>query len=134
MLGYLSRTEHFSSGHRLHSPLLSDQENAQIYGKCNHGNGHGHNYVLDVTLKGPIDETTGMIMNITDLKAILAPVIQTLDHKNIDRDVPFFKTKPSTVENLTVYIWQELAPKLNGLLYEVQIRETVNNYAIYKGE
>lgn len=119
-IGYIIRTEHFSSAHRLHASQLSDAQNAQIYGKCNRANYHGHNYVrkclvfvflkgclflfwfswsrltrtVNVTLRGPIDPINGMIMNLTDLKSCLTKILDSLDHRNLDLDVPFFKDTP----------------------------------------
>uniref|UniRef100_A0A1B0A1K0 6-pyruvoyl tetrahydrobiopterin synthase n=1 Tax=Glossina pallidipes TaxID=7398 RepID=A0A1B0A1K0_GLOPL len=88
----LTRKETFSACHRLHSKHLSDEENAEIYGKCNNPNGHGHNYTVEVTVRGPIEKRTGMVMNITDIKlAMDAVIFKQLDHKNLDKDVDYFK-------------------------------------------
>ncbi|XP_049518155.1 6-pyruvoyl tetrahydrobiopterin synthase-like isoform X1 [Dermacentor silvarum] len=88
----VTRIESFSASHRLHSPCLSDAENAAIFGKCNNPNGHGHNYKLEVTVTGPVDKDTGMVINITDLKKyIQSEVMDALDHKNLDKDVPYFE-------------------------------------------
>ncbi|KAJ1913037.1 hypothetical protein H4219_005373 [Mycoemilia scoparia] len=107
--GYISRWETFSSAHRLHNPRLSDETNRKIFGKCNWPNGHGHNYKVQVTIKGPIDPQTGMVINISKLKVVLKQVIDTLDHQNIDKDIRYFNNdeirRPSTAENIAVYIW-----------------------------
>lgn len=87
----LCRRETFSASHRLHNPELSDEENLQIYSKCNNPNGHGHNYVVYLVLKGPVEETTGMVYNLADLKKELGNVLDTLDHKNLDLDVEYFR-------------------------------------------
>ena len=88
-LVYLTRREIFSACHRLHSTKLSDEENLEIFSKCNNLNGHGHNYVVEVTVKGYLDDATGMVMNITDLKKIIdISVMKPLDHKHLDKDVP----------------------------------------------
>lgn len=101
----LSRRETFSASHRLHNSGLSDEENQQIYSKCNNPNGHGHNYVVYVVLQGPIDKRTGMVYNLTDMKREIGKVLgiystvsvsilhtlDTLDHKNLDLDVEYFK-------------------------------------------
>ena len=133
---YLTRRETFSASHRLHSCFLSDLENRNVYGKCNGINGHGHNYVVEVTMKGPIDPITGMVMNLTDLKDIMNEAVMVpLDHKNIDKDVAYFsgvlnhiqndndstnkttqdeteKQTPqgivSTVENIAVFVWKNI--------------------------
>jgi len=132
----LARREHFSACHRLHSKELSDTENKELYGKCNNPNGHGHNYVFEVMVKGEVDKKNGMVMNLTDLKKhIKDEVMDVLDHKNLDLDVPYFKDVVSTTENLAIFIWNSLLPKIPpGLLYEVKIYETENNIMIYRGE
>merc|ERR1711934_239660 len=132
----ITRRERFSACHRLHSPDLSDEENREIYGKCNNANGHGHNYVVYVSLKGAIDARTGMVMNLVELKeAIKVSVLEKLDHKNIDKDVPDFQGV-STAENIAVYIWKQLKDTLRcpELLYEVKLEETENNSVLYRGE
>lgn len=132
----LTRRMQISSCHRLHSPHLSDEENKKIYGKCNHVNGHGHNYEIQVTVRGQLDEKTGMVMNIQDLNAAMKKsIMDTIDHKNLDKDVEFFKTAPSTTENLAIYIWQEMEKHLPNpkLLYKVMIKETENNFISYHG-
>ncbi|XP_072277861.1 6-pyruvoyl tetrahydrobiopterin synthase [Pyxicephalus adspersus] len=132
----LSRSTWFSASHRLHCKSLSDEENSNIFGKCNNPNGHGHNYKVIVTVRGKIDPVTGMVMNLTDLKKHMEDVIMVqLDHKNLDQDVPYFKNVVSSVENLTVFIWDGLLEKIPpGLLHEVCIHETDCNIATYRGE
>ncbi|PVU89849.1 hypothetical protein BB559_004898 [Furculomyces boomerangus] len=94
-LVYLTRAETFSSAHRLHSNNLTDEENKAIYDKCNNKFGHGHNYTIKVTVKGQIDPITGMVCNMTSLKtALKEKVLDLVDHKNLDLEVPFFKDKP----------------------------------------
>ncbi|XP_047985204.1 6-pyruvoyl tetrahydrobiopterin synthase [Leguminivora glycinivorella] len=132
----ITRRETFSSCHRLHSPFLSDEENKKLYGKCNNPNGHGHNYVVLVTVKGPVDAHTGMVMNIHDLKQYMKEAIMDpLDHKNLDQDVPYFKTVVSTTENLAIYIWDHLQKVMEkpNLLHEVKILETEKNHVVYRG-
>ena len=134
----VTRRNTFSACHRLHSPHLSIEENKLIYGKCNHENGHGHNYVVRVTLKGHVDPRTGMVINLVDLKkAMDKAIMEPLDHKNVDKDVPFFASNPSTVENIAIFIWNQLKSELDEfapLLFEVKVDETENNRAIYHGE
>ncbi|XP_018783284.1 PREDICTED: 6-pyruvoyl tetrahydrobiopterin synthase [Bactrocera latifrons] len=135
-VAFLTRKETFSACHRLHSPHLSDAENAEVFGKCNHINGHGHNYTVEVTVRGPIDIRTGMVMNVTELKTALDRVVfKDLDHKNLDLDVDFFKKTPSTTENVCVYIWDNVRQHLKRpeLLYEVKIYETDKNSVSYRG-
>lgn len=133
---YISRTESFSACHRLHSKALSDDDNKKIYSKCNNPNGHGHNYKVEVTVRGPVDHVTGMVINLTDLKAYMEKAfLETLDHKHVDKDVEYFKDVASTVENIAVYIWRRLIEQLpEGLLYEVKVHETENNVAVYRGD
>eukprot|EP01103_Thecamoeba_quadrilineata_P020750 TRINITY_DN9084_c0_g1_i1.p1 TRINITY_DN9084_c0_g1~~TRINITY_DN9084_c0_g1_i1.p1 ORF type:complete len:145 (-),score=28.99 TRINITY_DN9084_c0_g1_i1:55-489(-) len=132
------RKETFSACHRLHNHDLSDEENRALFGKCNNPNGHGHNYTLKVAVRGPIDPISGMVMNLVDLKAVLADVLSRLDHKHLDLDVEDFKKKfkVSTTENLAVYIWDSISqhPKMPpNILYQVLINETDKNSVVYRG-
>ncbi|MED6289950.1 hypothetical protein CHARACLAT_008171 [Characodon lateralis] len=135
-IGYITRVQSFSACHRLHSLYLSDEENKKVYGKCNNPYGHGHNYKVEVTVRGKIDPVTGMVMNLTDLKRCIEEVIMIpLDHKNLDKDVPYFANVVSTTENLAVYIWDNMVKDLPAsLLYEIRIHETDKNIVIYRGE
>lgn len=103
-IGFISRKESFSAAHRLNSKLFSEEENKGLYGKCNHINGHGHNYEVEVVIKGPIDPHSGMIINISDLKSQMKKCLNTLDHKNLDLDIPFFQNNPSTCENVFSFL------------------------------
>ncbi|KAI9347957.1 hypothetical protein DFJ73DRAFT_835950 [Zopfochytrium polystomum] len=130
----ISRRESFSAAHRLHSLHLTDEENVNVFGKCNSKNGHGHNYSVEVFVKGEIDQRTGMVMNLTDLKHVLKEkVVDVMDHKNLDLDVEYFKTTPSTAENIVVFIWNSLLPAVPGL-FEVKLHETEHNAVSYRGE
>ncbi|KAL7857076.1 hypothetical protein SRHO_G00159750 [Serrasalmus rhombeus] len=135
-VGYITRVESFSACHRLHSKSLSDEENKRIFGKCNNPNGHGHNYKVEVTVRGKIDQDTGMVMNLTDLKQYIEEAImKPLDHKNLDLDVPYFANVVSTTENLAVYIWDSMVKLLPpNMLYEIKVHETDKNIVIYRGE
>ncbi|XP_029175108.1 6-pyruvoyl tetrahydrobiopterin synthase isoform X2 [Nylanderia fulva] len=118
-------------------PFLNEHENATIYGKCNNPWGHGHNYTVEVTVRGPIDPKTGMILNLTDLKDVMQKVvIKKMDHKNIDKQVDYFKAKTSTTENIAVYIFEELKKYMSNpkLLYEVKVHETDKNVMYFRGE
>ncbi|KAJ1732058.1 hypothetical protein LPJ61_002227 [Coemansia biformis] len=132
----VSRTEHFSAAHRLNSHHLSAEDNARVFGKCNHVNGHGHNYVLEVVVRGPVDAETEMVANITDLKRwIKSAVLDVVDHRNLDLDVAYFRTRASTTENLAVFIWLRLAQVVPaGLLHQVILSETPKNKVIFTGE
>ncbi len=132
----LTRREVFAASHRLHASTLSDDENRKLFGKCNHPHGHGHNYVLEVTIRSAIDSQSGLTMNLSDLKEIIqACVLSKVDHRHLNLDVPEFKSLNPTTENLAVVIWNWLNEKLpNKVLYEVKVYETENNAAFYRGE
>ena len=131
----ITRRLTFSAAHRLHSDALSPEENRRVFGKCNHPNGHGHNYVLEATVAGPIDTTTGMVINLNELKSVMAEIVEGLfDHKNLNQDVPAFKTLNPTAENIAMVLWDMLAARLApGLLQEVKLIETENNFVSYRG-
>jgi 6-pyruvoyltetrahydropterin/6-carboxytetrahydropterin synthase len=133
---YLTRRTSFSASHRLWSAYLSDEENLALYEKCANPNGHGHNYVLEVTVRGTPHPQTGMVLNLTELKDIInKQVVDWVDHKHLNYDVPWLKGNIPTTEALVVKFWERLEhafPK--GLLYEVKLFETENNSASYRGE
>jgi 6-pyruvoyltetrahydropterin/6-carboxytetrahydropterin synthase len=133
---YLTRRTSFSAAHRLWSNELSEAENIAIYEKCANPNGHGHNYILEVTVQGMPDPRTGMVLNLTDLKqAINEQVIDWVDHKHLNHDVPWLKGCIPTTEMLAIRFWERLQSVLpQGLLFEVKLYETENNIAIYRGE
>lgn len=132
---FVTRRMTFSAGHRLHSEALSAEENRRLYGKCDNPNGHGHNFVVEVTVSGEIDPLSGMVINLRDLKAVMAEVIEDgLDHKNLNLDVPAFKGVNPTAENIAVVLWGLLAARLpGGALHEVRLLETENNFVSYRG-
>ena len=133
---YLSRRATFCAAHRLHSPHLDDAENRRLFGKCNHPNGHGHNYVVEVIVRGEIDPRSGIVMNLAELKHILEErVLTDFDHKNLNVDVVDFEGVNPTAENIAVAIWNRMEPSLpGGLLHEVRLHETENNVVCYRGE
>ncbi|RWS26026.1 6-pyruvoyl tetrahydrobiopterin synthase-like protein [Leptotrombidium deliense] len=137
-LVYLTRIESFSACHRLHSIRLSEEENRELFGKCNNLNGHGHNYKVEVTVKGVVDRLTGMVMNLTDLKFIINDVLKQLDHKNIDKDVPYFAEKQlvSSAENIAVFIFEKMSEKLSHCvsLHSIKLYETDKNVVEYRGK
>lgn len=133
---FLTRRMTFAAAHRLNCEGLPEAENQRIFGKCNHAHGHGHNYTVEVTVHGDIHPMTGMVMNLTELKAIMVEVIEKLlDHKNLNVDVPAFKRLNPTAENIAVVIWDMIEERasVKGLLHEVKIIETENNFASYRG-
>jgi len=133
---YVTRRAEFSASHYYHNPNFSPQENQRIFGKCNNPLGHGHNYTVEVTVAGDIDPVTGMVLNLKDLKALLEQeVVQRMDHKFLNKEVPAFAGKNPTTENLAVEIWNLLAPKLlRGRLHRIRVYETPDLFADYFGE
>jgi 6-pyruvoyltetrahydropterin/6-carboxytetrahydropterin synthase len=114
----------------------SQSKNEEVFGNCANPNWHGHNYDLFVTVKGKPDPTTGMIINVRDLKKIIRrEVIELLDHKNLNMDVSFMQGVMPTIENLAKVIWQRLQPHMDGYeLHRVKVHETENIFAEYYGE
>ena len=132
---YLTRRTTFSASHRLWSKHLSDEENYAIYDKCANPNGHGHNYILEVTVRGTPDPRTGMVLNLADLKkAINEQVVNWVDHKHLNHDVPWLEGCIPTTEVLVIKFWERLECAFSkGLLYEVKLYETEHNIASYRG-
>ena len=131
---YVTRKAHFNAAHRLHNPDKPDDWNRDTFGKCNSPNWHGHNYELDVTVAGEPHPDTGFVIDLGYLKGVIAEhVIEPLDHKNLNLDVPFLEGKKTSTETLAVAIWQQLAPHVPGL-HEISLRETPNNSVVYRGE
>lgn len=131
---YVTRKAHFNAAHRLHNPDKPDDWNRETFGKCNSPNWHGHNYELDVTVAGEPDPDTGFVVDLAELKRVIEErVVEPLDHKNLNLDVPFLAGKKTSTETLAVVIWEQLAPHVPGL-HEVSLRETPNNSVVYRGE
>ncbi len=131
----VTRRVHFSAAHRLHNPALSDEENARIYGPCNHPNWHGHNYELDVTVEGEPDPRTGYLVDLGELRDLADEVIGQMDHRNLNLDVPWLHGVIPSTENLVVEIWRQLEPRIpRGRLARLVLWETPRNYAEYTGE
>jgi len=131
----VTRRMHFNAAHRVHNPALSDEENRRLFGKCNNPNWHGHNYILDVSVLGPVDERTGYVIDLAALKAIVErEVIEKADHKNFNLEVEFMRDTIPTTENIVVAIWRVLAPRVSpGKLSRLVLWETPNNYVEYDG-
>lgn len=134
---YITRRERFAASHRLARPDWSDAKNLEVFGKCSNPNGHGHNYELWVTVKGEQDPGTSFVTDLSQLSRIIKErVIDHLDHKNLDVDVPFMRGRYSSTENLCVAIWEQLEEPVRALgcaLHCVKVQETENNYAEYHG-
>lgn len=132
---YITRRDTFAASHRLHNPALSDAENARLYGKCNWANGHGHNYVLEVTVAGEVSERTGMVCNLATLKQVMRErVVDKVDHRHLNLDVEFLRGVNPTSENVAIAIWNELEGHIpDGHLFRVRLFETENNVVDYYG-
>jgi 6-pyruvoyltetrahydropterin/6-carboxytetrahydropterin synthase len=131
MEAYLSISTHFSAAHRLAHPNLSYEENSEIYGKCARPNGHGHNYHLEVTVKGEINPRTGMIVDLGALNKVIDDyVVEPFDHTFLNKDIPYFAQVVPTAENIAIYIRQLLQQPIQDLgaqLYKVKLIESPNN-------
>jgi len=123
------RHEHFNAAHRIHNPALSDADNARIYGKCNNPNYHGHNYELTVRVSGAVDPVIGYVMDLGELSSIVKKqVLDRLDHKNLNLDVPEFKNVNPTAENIAIVVHGLLRPHLPAHLdVHVILAETPRN-------
>ena len=125
----VSRRESFNAAHQLCDPGLSDAENQRLFGKC--ANLHGHNYVLEVVVAGPVDQTSGYVIDLKVLSDVICrQVIQDVDHRNLNTDVPWLKGCIPTAENLALAFWERLRPEFpEGLLQSVRLWETEKNWA-----
>ena len=132
----VTRRVHFNAAHRLHNPALSDEENQRLYGVCNNPNWHGHNYTLDVSVEGDIDPKTGYVYDLSKLKkTVEREIVDIVDHKNFNLDVPFMKGVIPTSENIIAAFWKILAPKVKpAQLTRLVLWETENNYVEYTGK
>ena len=132
----VTRRVHFSAAHRLHNPALSDEENRRVFGKCNNPNGHGHNYTLEVSVRGPVDERTGYVIDLSTLKRIVeAEFVDRVDHRNMNVDVDFMRDVIPTTENIVVQCWRVLEPHVApARLTRLRLWETENNYVEYEGK
>lgn len=124
----LTRTYEFAASHRLHVPTLSDEENIAQFGKCNNPQGHGHNYILEVSVTGEINQETGMMVSLEELDRVVEKeVVDRYDHKNLDYDVPELAGKNTTSELVTLAIFDRLKGKLPAELVRVRVYETARN-------
>lgn len=131
----LTQCFEFSASHRLHVASLGDEENARTFGKCNNPNGHGHNYVIEVTVAGPPDEKTGAVLPLPWLEKIVKErVIDVLDHKHLNQDTAEFAALNPSVENIARVVWGMLAGQVApAALHAVRIYETPKTWAEYAG-
>jgi 6-pyruvoyltetrahydropterin/6-carboxytetrahydropterin synthase len=134
----ITRKAEFSASHRCYSPELSEQENRDLYGERAASHGHGHNYVVEVTLDGEPDAVTGMVVDLKLLKEILNEhVVDVMDHRHLNHEVPPFDKVTPTVENVAREIWRRLEPNLqfaNARLHNVRLYETADLYVDYSEE
>jgi 6-pyruvoyltetrahydropterin/6-carboxytetrahydropterin synthase len=128
---YVIRRERFSAGHTLYNPAYSDERNREVFGKCSNPNGHGHNYALEVTLRGEVDSETGYLFDLKELSSLVQKlIVDDVDHRNLNVDVDWLRGVIPTTENLASVFWDRLDPNLPGeLLYSVRVRETEKNWA-----
>lgn len=127
------RKERFNAAHRLHVEEWSAEKNKLVFGKCNNPNYHGHNYLVEVRVTGPIDELTGFVMDAKELSDLIKKhVIDPFDHRNLNLDVPDFKDLNPTAENIAKIIFQKLRPHILPI-HDLQVRldETEKNSVVY---
>ena len=126
----------FNAAHRIHNAELSDEENRALFGPCNHPNWHGHNYKLDVSVRGPVDERTGYVIDLKKLRDVVQEhLIEKLDHRNLNIDVEFMRGINPTAENIVIACWRALEPTVTpGRLVRLRLWETDNNYVDYDGQ
>lgn len=131
----VTRRLSFNAAHRVHNPALSDEENHRLFGKCNNPNWHGHNYTLDVSVRGAIDPRTGYVVDLGAIKTLVTEhVVDLIDHRNFNLDVPFMQGIIPTSENIIVAIWDRLAPLIHpAKLVRLVLQETESNSVEYTG-
>ena len=127
----VTRKETFSAAHRLFNPAFSEEKNRQVFGLCSNPHAHGHNYVMEVTLSGEPDEATGYVFDLGELSDVIREeVLDDVDHRNLNVEVPWLEGCIPTTEVLADAIWDRLDRRLpEGLLSEVVVRETEKNWA-----
>lgn len=132
---FITREVHFNAAHRLENPFKNQAWNEAKFGPCNNPHWHGHNYVLEVTVKGQPDPETGYVIDLGELKRILnEAVADKCDHRNLNTDVDFLRGINPSTENLVIAFWQQIEPRLHsGKLHCVRLYETPRNYAEYFG-
>ncbi|MBC6613295.1 6-carboxytetrahydropterin synthase [Hymenobacter sp. BT507] len=136
---YISRQEHFNAAHKLYNPKWSDERNHEVFGPCANVNWHGHNYELIVTVKGNPDPETGFVVDLKALSTLIKQhIIDQVDHKNLNLDVPFMVDKMASTENLVIAFWEILARELPSItsaqLHCLKLYETPRNFVEYYGE
>ena len=131
---FITRKISFSAAHRLYNPAWSDERNEAVFGACARPGGHGHDYVLEVTLRGVPDPETGMVVDLKRVKEIVRERFwAAVDHRDLNADVPFLAGKVPTAEHLAVAAWELLAPAFAGALFRIRLHETEKNIVDYYG-
>lgn len=131
----LGRRYRFAASHRLHTAQLSDEENFRLYGKCANPYGHGHNYVMEISVTGDVDPATGMIANLADLdRFVQREILDSFDHRSLNEEVAAFRSKVPTTENLCMEIFRRLKMFPKAKVERVRVEETSNNSFEYAGE
>jgi len=135
---YVTRRETFNAAHKVYNPEWSDAKNMEVFGGCANPNWHGHNYVLYVTVKGEMSKETGFVIDLKLLSQLIKKeVIDKVDHKNFNLDVPFLKDTLTSTENVTKAFWEILEKPISDMgckLHSLKLQETENNYVEYFGE
>jgi len=131
----VTRRLRFNAAHRVYNPAFSDADNQSTFGKCNNPNWHGHNYTLEVSVTGPVDERTGYVVDLSALKQLVQrEVIDKVDHRNMNLEVDFMRGINPTSENIVLACWRVLEPRVSpGTLTRLRLWETENNYVEYEG-
>ena len=134
---YITRREHFNAAHKLWREEWSEEKNYNVFGKCSNKNWHGHNYTIFVTVKGVPSAETGFVIDLKDLSRIIREeVIEPLDHRNLNLDVPFLEGIMASTENIAIAIWEQIEEKITaagGQLCHIRLEETENNFVDYYG-
>jgi 6-pyruvoyltetrahydropterin/6-carboxytetrahydropterin synthase len=136
----IHRKEHFNAAHKLYNPNWSEEKNKEVFGPCANENWHGHNFELITSVKGEVNSDTGFVIDLKKLSDLInEEIIEKVDHKNINLDVPFMAGKMGSCENLIVEFWKILEPKINAInshasLYRLRLYETPRNFIDYYGE
>ncbi len=131
----LTRKAEFSSAHFYWNDSWSPEENERVFGKCSNRNGHGHNYTLEVTVAGEVDPVSGFVVDLKEMKEILErEVVRVYDHRHLNLEVPEFRDRQPTVENIAVAVWERLEGKIpHARLERVRVHETADLFADFYG-
>ena len=132
----VTRLVRFNAAHRVHNPTLSDEENSRLFGACNNPNGHGHNYILEVSVTGEPDPVSGYVIDLSEVKRlVVSEFVGHVDHKHLNLDVPFMVGINPTTENIVLACWRRIEPALRPRrLTRLRLWETENNYVEYQGQ